>query len=231
MNIDRLLDDIIRRLLENYDLNGIILFGSHAKGQAHSKSDIDLYVVGDDYQEKTSFYYYNNVPIQILWRSIDNFKEKMFKSTRGKPIYLTGEILYDKTGLIREYFDKAKKDNSEKPKKLSEKEKYLLKISLSTELETIEGLIEIKNYSGAKLLINDLLIDGISLFYDINNWWFPSKKNIITDFINRNNNYGQICESILLSNNLKESYKSLKIFVNAVLEKCNGKLNSYEIIW
>jgi hypothetical protein len=39
------LDDIRRRLIEGYDPDKIILFGSHVKGDADGSSDIDLVIV------------------------------------------------------------------------------------------------------------------------------------------------------------------------------------------
>ncbi|HWE39591.1 MAG TPA: nucleotidyltransferase domain-containing protein [Isosphaeraceae bacterium] len=40
-----LLDDIVRRLVAEFDPDRIILFGSHAWGMPHEDSDIDLLVI------------------------------------------------------------------------------------------------------------------------------------------------------------------------------------------
>jgi hypothetical protein len=43
----RLLDEIVQRIVERFQPQKIILFGSYAYGQPHQDSDIDLFVIMD----------------------------------------------------------------------------------------------------------------------------------------------------------------------------------------
>ena len=43
--LDRTLNSIVKRLVQRFDPDQIILFGSHARGSARADSDIDLLVV------------------------------------------------------------------------------------------------------------------------------------------------------------------------------------------
>jgi predicted nucleotidyltransferase len=42
---DQILAEIVRRIVEKFDPEKIILFGSYAYGQPHADSDVDLFVV------------------------------------------------------------------------------------------------------------------------------------------------------------------------------------------
>ena len=41
---DRLLDEVTRKIVERFDPKRIVLFGSRARGEARSDSDLDLFV-------------------------------------------------------------------------------------------------------------------------------------------------------------------------------------------
>jgi predicted nucleotidyltransferase len=43
--IDEIIAEMTRRIVERFDLLQVILFGSHARGDAHADSDVDLLVV------------------------------------------------------------------------------------------------------------------------------------------------------------------------------------------
>jgi predicted nucleotidyltransferase len=42
---DAIIDEMTRRIVERFDPLQVILFGSHARGDAHADSDVDLLVV------------------------------------------------------------------------------------------------------------------------------------------------------------------------------------------
>ncbi|MCS6951165.1 MAG: nucleotidyltransferase domain-containing protein, partial [bacterium] len=48
--IAEMLDDIVKKLVESYAPQKIILFGSYASGRAREDSDIDLLIVKDTQQ-------------------------------------------------------------------------------------------------------------------------------------------------------------------------------------
>lgn len=43
--VKRAIDDMVRRIVERFDPERIILFGSHARGDARPDSDVDLLIV------------------------------------------------------------------------------------------------------------------------------------------------------------------------------------------
>jgi predicted nucleotidyltransferase len=45
--VDEIIAEITRRIVEQFDPLQVILFGSHARGDAHADSDVDLLVLPD----------------------------------------------------------------------------------------------------------------------------------------------------------------------------------------
>jgi predicted nucleotidyltransferase len=44
-SVDQIINEMTRRIVERFDPLQVILFGSHARGEAHADSDVDLLVV------------------------------------------------------------------------------------------------------------------------------------------------------------------------------------------
>lgn len=66
MTVARLLDKLSRLIVAACDPDKIVLFGSHAKGQATLDSDIDLLVVGDFGDSR---YLRDRELRQLMWQS------------------------------------------------------------------------------------------------------------------------------------------------------------------
>lgn len=58
----------VDKILENYNVEAIILFGSYAKGTEHEDSDIDIAVITDDIENDI---FDEEVKLMILRRGID----------------------------------------------------------------------------------------------------------------------------------------------------------------
>jgi len=95
-----LMDTIVKRVVDNYQPDKIILFGSYAYGNPTPESDIDLFIVKDDDR-----------------RRIDRFREVMkllidIKGLAIEPIFFTNEELQQRVKLeddfILEILNKGK---------------------------------------------------------------------------------------------------------------------------
>lgn len=67
-SIMKIVQKYVDKILENYDVEAIILFGSYAKGTEHEYSDIDIAVVTDDIENDI---FDEEVKLMILRKGID----------------------------------------------------------------------------------------------------------------------------------------------------------------
>lgn len=229
--IKKVVDKVCNKLKKDDNIVGIILYGSIAKGNYHRYSDIDFYVVKSNVKNKTTVFFEDDIPVQIIWRSIESFKTKIIKRTRGIPIGLVGEILYDPSGLISKYMKKLKLQAAEGPIELSEQEKLIIRVILSQDLKTVEGLVENDEIAGATILANEILLQALSGYYDLKKWWFPSNKHIISDLKFREKQIGELAEQIILCSNINEKIEKLSKLTDIVLSEMGGAIEEYEIIW
>lgn len=101
---ETLLQEIVRRLVDAIDPDRIILFGSRARGDARSDSDVDLLVIKDSdepphrrvipaYRALTGL----GVPKDIIWRTPDEVRDwsqvRNYVTTRA---LREGRVLYEK---------------------------------------------------------------------------------------------------------------------------------------
>ena len=64
----KIVQKYVDKILENYNVEAIILFGSYAKGTEHEDSDIDIAVITDDIENDI---FYEEVKLMILRKGID----------------------------------------------------------------------------------------------------------------------------------------------------------------
>jgi len=101
---EKILAEIVRRLVEAVDPDRIILFGSRARGEARPDSDVDLLIVKDSDQpvHRRAIPAYRalmglGVPKDIIWRTPAEVEDwssvPNYVSTRA---LAEGRILYEK---------------------------------------------------------------------------------------------------------------------------------------
>jgi len=135
-------------------------------------------------------------------------------------------VFLDKDEIIK---TKRKKIAEQGPIPLTSEEKLSIKIILSTDILTVRGLIDKKRFVSASQLIDDILYEAVSGYYDINRWWLPSKKNLFDDLKEKDCRFGEIYEKIILENDTQKKLDLLEFVADNVLEKMGGKIYSYEV--
>jgi predicted nucleotidyltransferase len=101
----RKINNMVRRIVEGFDPEKIILFGSHARGEAGLDSDVDLLVVmpvsGSKREKAIEIgvaLHGIRIPKDIIVTTPEEFEwRKEVVGTIERPAALEGEILYDKT--------------------------------------------------------------------------------------------------------------------------------------
>ena len=225
-----IIEQVVMELKKNPAIKGIILFGSLAQGKPHSYSDIDLYVIGEKQKDRVTCQMIEGVPVQIQYRSVEDFKVKILKKTRSKPLCLTGKILYDPTGLVDENFKLAREYAlRDGPLKMSEEEIKMGQISLSQDVKSVRGLNEQGNFSGAVILMQELLIQALDLYYDYNSWWRPQNKQLIEDLKERDPEMGKTAEGVLIGKKIEDKMENLTEIREQILGILGGEIGEYEL--
>ena len=96
------IQEIVERIVKNYDPDKVILFGSYAQGTATEKSDVDFLIVKDSPlprhqrgRELRRHLYGMLVPMDILVYTNDELGEfRNVKSSFINNVMKTGKILY-----------------------------------------------------------------------------------------------------------------------------------------
>jgi predicted nucleotidyltransferase len=99
------IDKMVRRIVKRFRPEKIILFGSHARGEAGPDSDVDLLVVmkvegskRDKQLELRSALRDIHVPKDIILSKPEEFQwRKEVVGTIERPAYREGRVLYDRT--------------------------------------------------------------------------------------------------------------------------------------
>jgi len=92
------------RLLENFELNKIILFGSHARGDADDKSDIDLLIVTSEIKNRRRLMIEIDRKLKglgfardvVVLKDEEYERDKYIPGTVARYSFLEGKILYER---------------------------------------------------------------------------------------------------------------------------------------
>ncbi len=108
MNVKSEIKNLCRQIVENFNPQKIILFGSHAYGKPNADSDVDLLVVmpfeGRDSQKAVEILLNleRTVPLDLLVRTSEQSRERIeMEDFFMREIIEQGKVLYesDNTGM------------------------------------------------------------------------------------------------------------------------------------
>lgn len=212
-------------------LTGIILFGSLARDGGHRYSDINLYCIGEGQKERLECFERQGIPVQVLWRSPEDFQTKLKKRTRSRPLALTGRVLYDAQDMIQKKIDAAgKKAKEQGPRPLSSEEKTMIQLALTQDIKGIDGLLEQSNEAGALVLTQDLLVQALDILYDGHRWWKPATKYLIQDCKEKDPRLGEEAEGVLLASSWQERLEYLYCIRERALRFLGGEKREYTLL-
>ena len=102
---ERTLTDITERLAGRFQAERIILFGSHARGTADDRSDVDILVICPIKGKRRSLMVEMDralekleLAIDILILAPDEFElDRHIPGTVARPAWLEGKVIYERT--------------------------------------------------------------------------------------------------------------------------------------
>jgi len=100
----RKINEVVNKIIENYNPEKIILFGTYAKGTQSEHSDLDLLIIKDSnlprYKRARQVWKYlwgSMVPMDIIVYTNKEFNEdKDVRFTFINNVHRTGKVLYEK---------------------------------------------------------------------------------------------------------------------------------------
>jgi len=101
---DELIAEVVRRIVEVADPDKIILFGSHARGEAGSRSDLDILVIKDSdvpRWERSGHIYYALRDIMVPMDILVYTEEEVYDWSLVEEAFITtavreGRVLYER---------------------------------------------------------------------------------------------------------------------------------------
>lgn len=195
--------------LERLDeYTGAFLFGSVARGEQTSDSDVDIKVVTSRKEacDKVNHPYINNIKLDISF----NTKKQILQTTKEelesrKRIAFIAEsiIIFDKEGFLQKLKAKATKT---KPKILKKKDYQWSKFMIYHAHDKTFRNLETDKATAMLTMginINDILKDH----YKLNGQWWVSNKRILSDLDKWDPELAQILRAFALESDVNKKYK------------------------
>jgi len=238
ITINPYIDDVIFKLVEKYSENcnvlAMLLIGSYAKGTYNSKSDLDLYIIQENIDDNVEFFYYLNFPVQIQFRNIESFKEKILIHSRTLPLGCYAKVLFNRDEKkldIYYYLSKSKELEKLGPKKLDKSQVEEFLICLSNDIVPIYGYIEKKDFLSARIQINQMILKALNLLYDKRNYFWPGEKHLFEDLKEKDINIYALAFDAICNHDLNFCFENCKKLCEMILKEIGSKIDTYKIFY
>lgn len=165
----------IEKLQEKEIVEGIILFGSWARGNNRPGSDVDLLViVSGGYSREIETY--ENQIFEIIYTTKEGALEYWESDIDGcASLWEVGQIIYDKTGEIEKLKSNANKILDTGKPKISEKARARLLFVAKDQLESSKIIAE-ENPSESNALMANHVFELTKIFFDLRQRCTPAPK-------------------------------------------------------
>jgi len=227
--INKLLDSII----ESENVLAVILYGSLAKGECRTDSDIDLQVLIENYDTKKQHLEIDGIEADI---SYDNLYYTVIGCiVQQKEFFLkplgTGILLFDRTeGLFEKCLEIVKQIFSGKPcVKNNFSETALMKYGFENRLKEAKKFHQSDPVTAEYVM--SLCFDNIMYSYDIYNHYMPAiRRRYLEELKSKDEFFWSLCCNFLSETKLEMKIKKFEDVLKYFLEPLGGFLpNEWEI--
>lgn len=165
----------IEKLQEKEIVEGIILFGSWARGNNRPGSDVDLLViVSEGYSREIETY--DNQIFEIVYTTKEGALEYWESDIDGcASLWEVGQIVYDKTGEIKRLKSNAQEILDKGKPQLSAKARARLLFVAKDQLESSKIIAE-RNPSESNAIMANHVFELAKLFFDLRQQLTPAPK-------------------------------------------------------
>jgi len=211
--------EFLENLKGREDVLGIILFGSYARGNHRSDSDVDLVVILNEGYRRAVEYKYKQA-FEIIYTTAEGALD-FWKSHKDDcaNLWEVAKILYDKDGTIETLKQEAENVIREGKKRIDSYQIGQFKFSAEDELSAVESLIE-NDSTTANLVLQKTVSSLTELFFDLRQLWTPAPKQIFKKIQEiKPELYTLLQDFYATEQSLKAKLKTARAIVSSVFEK------------
>ena len=229
--ISEKVDGLVRKIVTDFDVVGILGFGSYFENNFKETSDVDLIIIWNRSESNKKLIKYQGLIFEIMFYSTERINEVLNKNSPSKITIIGGsKIVKDTNGFCKDLIEKCK-NKMKKPHPSSENKTFVQNrcnhvYSYRKRIETLKenaGLFEIYT----SLLLKDL----VELYmFSCGQWCHRGIQKGLGDIALLDPEIAKAFENALAGNELMVREKSIDIIINEIFNKLNvGKIDSFEI--
>ncbi len=176
--MNKQMESFLGELKGNPKVKSVILFGSHARGNARDNSDVDLIVICDETKrgiEERDGQFFELVYVT----EADAEKYYLDNGDNAVRTWKIAQILFDNDGSakrLKEIVDKIEKEGKQK---ISENELNHHKFEIEDSFRAISAVLK-ENSTEAYYLMDIKLVNLLELFFDVRGIWKPAPKQLLS---------------------------------------------------
>jgi hypothetical protein len=157
-------------------VRGIILFGSHARGNARADSDADLVILGERDQFEMGFAERDGQKFELLhWSEAVAIRYATDNRDQAADFWQVAEILYDPDGAAARMRDHAAQMLAEGKPPMDEARRAWSCWASEDRLDAAAGLAA-DDPAAAGMVLHERVIELTATFFDVRGQWTPPTK-------------------------------------------------------
>jgi hypothetical protein len=157
-------------------VRGIILFGSHARGNARADSDVDLVILGEQDQFDMGFAERGGQKFELLrWSESVAIRYAMDNRDQVADFWQVAQILYDPDGAAARVRDHAAELLAGGKPAMAEARRAWSRLASEDRLDAAAGLAA-DDPAAAGMVLHERVIDLTATFFDVRGEWTPPTK-------------------------------------------------------
>ena len=228
--LERILTSLTEEFKNDNQSIGAVLHGSHAKGQAHSKSDVDIMCVTEENWFSKEIRLMEGIEVEIQRFPL----EKLQKDINRKVVFFVrtfsyAKILFDTDGKLESLCKIAKEIYEKGPPDPNTIEVLLGKSFLRHRLEELDRCLEInENNIILQIIEIQTFIAAIEAYHRLRNMWKTKTSIALKGLPERDPEFWRLCHSFFNTEEDKAKVETLKQMVEYALKPVGDLEIEYE---
>ena len=171
----QIITEFIDELKKNKKIQGILIFGSYARGDQRETSDIDILVLVDkgawrDVETR------DGQVFEMVYASLEDAKS-FYSSNQNDAVqqWTDGDIIFDRGGDMKKLKAFVEKIRKKGKPKMNKKQINHFRYDREDKIRAIEHLKD-KDFATANLQLDRLGQETLEIYFDLNQLWTPAPK-------------------------------------------------------